>query len=187
MHRRIALSIVLTCTGVVTASRTQAQENTTIAAPSTSHAAKQNADLQKIHTLEGQGGFICLQNESLFLTSDVRKNAAGYWFDLSADPRRPKRVSDALPGAWEVAVVGDHALVCDYLKHLTVYDTRAGRWQLAATLDMPSMTENIIVREQLALIANHTAGLTVVDISTPTRPAIVSNLNPQIDCDAIGL
>ena len=52
---------------------------------------------------------------------------------------------------------------------------------------MPSMTENIIVRGKLAYIANHAAGLTIVDISDPAKPAIVSKLNPRIDCDGVAL
>lgn len=52
---------------------------------------------------------------------------------------------------------------------------------------MPSMTENIVIRGKLAYVANHTAGLTIVDIADPAKPAIVSNFNPGIDCDGLAL
>jgi len=96
-------------------------------------------------------------------------------------------VCAALPAAWDVAVKGEHAFVCDYTKFFSVYEMRDRQWRQVAKLPMPSMTENIVVRGKLAYIANHGGGLTIVDISTPSKPAIISNFNPKIDCDAIGL
>lgn len=138
--------------------------------------------------------FARLEGTSLFLTRghDSRKASGseargGFWFDLSPDPRSPRLMSDRLPPAWDVAVSGKHAYVCDYTRTLTVYEIGERVWQPVARLEMPSMTENILVRENLAFIANHAAGLTIVDISKPQSPAIVSNFNPHIDCDAVGL
>lgn len=112
---------------------------------------------------------------------------AGFWLDLRPDPRSPRLLSDRLPPAWDIAVYGKHALVCDYTRTLAVYEIGEGLWQPAAKLEMPSMTENILIRGNLAFIANHTAGLTIVDISKPRSPTIVANFNPRIDCDALGL
>lgn len=143
-----------------------------------------------LKTLEGTGGYIRLEGNSLFLTSDVKPAAEqtpGCWYDTSEDPAAPALVNAALPGAWDIAVVGKQAFVCDYTRFLTVYDMQPEGWKLVARLDTPSRTENIIVRGNLAYIATHTAGLCIVDISRPAAPVLVSNLNPKIDCDAIGL
>ena len=93
----------------------------------------------------------------------------------------------ALPAAWQVAVAGDHALVCDYTKFLTIYDIRDRQWTAPPKLSMPAQTENVVIRKNFAYIANHVAGLTIVDIATPSEPSIVSNFNPGIDCDAVAL
>jgi hypothetical protein len=50
---------------------------------------------------------------------------------------------------------------------------------------MLSMTESILIRGKLAYIANHLAGLTIVDISASAKPLIVSNFSPSSDCDAL--
>ncbi|MCX7886724.1 MAG: hypothetical protein N3B01_05645 [Verrucomicrobiae bacterium] len=146
-------------------------------------------NIELVKTLEGKGAFIRIEGDWLFLTSSVNTNAQppGYWFDIGANPASPKLVCASLPAAWDVAVKGQYAFVCDYTKFFSVYDTRDGQWRQVTKLRMPSMTENVIVRGNHAYVANHTAGLTIVDISTPSKPVIVSNFNPQIDCDAIGL
>ncbi|NLS96112.1 MAG: hypothetical protein GXX96_28570 [Planctomycetaceae bacterium] len=150
--------------------------------------ARQRLNVEAVTTLDAEGGYIRLEGQSLFLTSDLQKDPRpGYWLDLSSDPRSPAQVCGSLPCGWDVALAGDYAFLCDYTNFLTVYDTRAGQWQQIAKLDMPSMTENILIRGKLAYVANHVAGLTIVDISTPSTPSILSNFNPQIDCDAIGL
>jgi hypothetical protein len=77
--------------------------------------------------------------------------------------------------------------VCDYTKALTVGVLEDGRWRPVTKLDMPSQTENIVLRGNLAYVANHTAGLSVVDVSDPAKPAMVAGLNPKIDCDGIAL
>jgi hypothetical protein len=146
-----------------------------------------NIDLVK--SLDGTGGYIRLEGRSLFLTSNVNPKAqqAGFWFDIGPDPAAPALLKKSLPGAWDVATVGDHAFVCDYTKSLTVCDLRKHQWQQVAKLDMPSMTENIALRGTLAYVANHTAGLTIVSIAEPSKPSIVSNFNPRIDCDGLAL
>jgi len=138
--------------------------------------------------------FARLEGASLFLTRGHEsgkpsgsETRGGFWFDLRPDPRSPLLMSDRLPPAWDVAVSGKHLLVCDYTRTLAVYEMGERVWQPVAELEMPSMTENILIRENLAFIANHTAGLTIVDISKPRSPAIVANFNPRIDCDALGL
>ncbi len=149
---------------------------------------EERLNIEAVTTLDAQGGYIRLEGQSLFLTSDLQEDPrAGYWLDVSSDPRSPAQVCGSLPCGWDVALAGDHALVCDYTKLLSVYEIRDRRWQQVAKLDMPSMTENLLVRGKLAYVANHVAGLTIVDISRPSRPSIVSNFNPQIDCDALGL
>ena len=149
---------------------------------------QQQLNIQLVKTLDAQGEFIRREDQSLFLTSDLKKNPGpGYCFDLSDDPRSPSLVSDSLPGGWDIAVAGDSAFLCDYTKFLTVFDTSERQWKQIARLKMPSMTENILIRGNLAYIANHVAGLTIVDISTPSKPTIVSNFNPHIDCDAVEL
>ena len=72
-----------------------------------------------LRTLEARGAFISLNGQFLFLTSAVdtksqQQAEAGCWFDIGPDPVSPARISAALPAAWQVAVAGDHALVCDY-------------------------------------------------------------------------
>ena len=147
---------------------------------------RQNIELMQ--ELDARGGFVRIEGDSLFLTSDVRKGEqTGYWFDLAAGPLRPSLVRDRLPGAWDVAVHRDHAIVCDYKKHLTVYRLHDKSWALSANLEMPSMTENVVLRDKLAYVACHTAGMIIVDISQPDKPSVVGTINPKIDCDAIGL
>jgi len=148
----------------------------------------EQAKIEIPKALDASGGYIRREGRSLFLTSDLRRNSKpGYWLSLDPDPRSPAVVCDSLPGAWDVAVAGDYAVVCDYTKSVTIYDLRDRQWRQAAQLKLPSMSENVIIRGKLAYIANHVAGLTIVDISDPSRPSIVSNTNPGIDCDAIGL
>ena len=146
-----------------------------------------NVDLLK--ALDGRGGYVRLEGRFLFLTSNVNPKAqqAGFWFDIEPDPAAPALLDKSLPGAWDVAVAGEHAFVCDYTKFLTVCDLRKRQWREVAKLDMPSMTENITIRGKLAYVANHTAGLTIVDIADPAKPSIVSNFNPGIDCDGLAL
>ncbi len=148
-----------------------------------------NQSIAALKTLDANGVFASLEGRNLFVTSGVNTNAQqpGYWFDIGKDPAAPSLVPASLPAAWQIAVAGDHAFVCDYTKFLTVHEMRENGWRQMAKLPMPSQTENIIIRGNLAYIANHTAGLTMVDISSPSRPTIVGNLNPKIDCDAIAL
>jgi hypothetical protein len=148
---------------------------------------EERLNIEVVATLDARGGFIRLEGQSLFLTSDLKKSQPGYWFDLASDPRSPALVCESLPCGWDVALAGDDAFLCDYTKFLKVYDTRDRHWEQTAKLEMPSMTENIVIRGKLAYVANHVAGLTIVDISTPSKPSIVSNFDPHIDCDAIGL
>ena len=150
-------------------------------------APEQTAQRQTIELLKAKGNYVSLQGQSLFLTSSVKTKQAGYWLNIGTNPATPVLVNDKLPAAWDVAVVGKHAFVCAYTKFLIVYEIKEQQWQLAAKLAMPSMTENITIRGHLAYVANHNAGLTIVDISTPAKPVLISNFNPGIDCDAIGL
>jgi hypothetical protein len=144
-------------------------------------------NIELLQTLEIPGEYISLQGTSLFLTSHIKTKQAGYWLDIGKNPVEPVLVNENLPPAWDVAVVGKHAVVCDYTKILAIYEIKDHQWKPAATLAMPSMTENLIIRDHLAYVANHIAGLTIVDISNPAKPVLVSNINPGIDCDAIGL
>lgn len=164
-----------------------------VAAPADDGASKPLSkeaclNIELVKQLDAHGGYVRIAGDSLFLTSDVGKGEqTGYWFDLTLNLLEPKLVSDRLPGAWDVAVNADYAMLCDYKKYFSVYCTRNNSWELSAKLDMPSMTENVILRDNLAFIANHTAGLSIVDVADPGKPAIVGRLNPKIDCDAIGL
>lgn len=157
------------------------------AAPGATDAESPNIELVK--TLDAKGAFVSLEGRALFLTSGFNTNAqqTGYWFDIGENPGSPAPVSASLPAAWQMAVSDDHAFVCDYTKFLTVCEMRDREFRQVAKLPMPSQTENIIIRGAFAYIANHTAGLTIVDISSPSRPTIVGNLNPKIDCDAVAL
>ena len=188
MRREILPVAVLVCWGAMTGVAARAGEDKPASSAARSVADRECLNIEALQVLDARGGFIRLEGQSLFLTSDVKKDAqAGYWFDIEATPRRPSLVCESLPGGWDVAIAGEYAFVCDYTKFLTVYQMRDRRWQQTAKLAMPSMTENIIIRGKLAYIADHMAGLVIVDISTPSQPAIVSNFNPKIDCDAIGL
>jgi len=146
-------------------------------------------NLEILKTLDGRGGYIRLEGQFLFLTSSVNRKAqqAGFWYDVGKNPGEPALLDKSLPGAWDVAVSGDHAFVCDYTKALVVWDLRKVQRRQVAKLPMPSMTENLTIRGKLAYVANHTAGLTIVDIADPVKPFIVSNLNPGIDCDGVAL
>ena len=180
--------VVLACYAAMTGVVARAEEDKTVSSTVRPIVDEERLNVEALQVLDARGGFIRLEGRSLFLTSDVKKDAqAGYWFDVGPTPRRPSLVCGSLPGGWDVAVAGEYAFVCDYTKFLTVYEIRDHHWQQTARLQMPSMTENIIIRGKLAYIANHVAGLTIVDISTPSKPFIVSNFNPHIDCDAIAL
>lgn len=162
-----------------------------VAAPDASAAQpagnNQQLNIELVKALDAQGGYIRLEGQSLFLTSDIKKASPGYWFDLAANPRSPSLVSDSLPGGWDIALAGNSAFLCDYTKFFTVFDTSDHHWKQITRLEMPSTTENVLIRDKLAYVANHVAGMMIVDISKPSKPSIVSNFNPQIDCDAIGL
>ena len=188
MRRDIMHVVVLACCAAMAGVAVQAEEDKTAPAAVQSRVNEERLNVQALQVLDARGGFIRLEGRSLFLTSNVGEHAqTGYWFDVGPDPRRPSLVCGSLPGAWDVGVAGEYAFVCDYTKFLAVYDMRDRHWQQTARLEMASMTENIIIRAKLAYVANHVAGLTIVDISTPSKPSIVSNFNPHIDCDAIGL
>ncbi len=188
MRRQTILGAALACMATMAGAAVQAAEDKPAASIPRSANDKGPMNIELLHTLDGKGGFIRLEGNSLLLTTDLKKDPhAGYWFNLEPEPRRPSLVCDTLPGGWDVAVAGNHAYVCDYTKTFAVYRMHDDHWHATAKLEMPSMTENIIVRGNLAYIANHVAGLTIVDISTPSKPSIISNFNPKIDCDAIGL
>lgn len=157
--------------------------------PATGERVGGGQGIELLRTLEAKGKYIRLEGESLFLTSDIdpKSQPAGYWFDTGADPAAPTLVSAALPGAWDIAVAGEYAFVCDYTSAMTVCSIRGQQWQPVAKLPLPDRSENIVIRGSLAYIATHYGGLTVADISVPTKPVLVSRLNPKIDCDAIGL
>ncbi|MEI7729783.1 MAG: hypothetical protein WCO56_09430 [Verrucomicrobiota bacterium] len=152
-------------------------------------AGKDRLNIELLKTLDAKGSYIRLEGRSLFITSNVAPKAqrAGFWFDIEPDPAAPVLLNKSLPGAWDVAVVGNYAFLCDYTKFLTVFDLRDHQWQQVAKLEMPSMTENITIRGKLAYVANHIAGLTIVDIADPAKPTMVSNFNPHIDCDGLAL
>jgi hypothetical protein len=126
--------------------------------------------------------------ESLFLTPGnvkAQANTPGAWLDIGAAPATPVVVHDALPAAWDVVVAGDYAFACDYQKFVSVYNIRDRRWQPVAQFDLPGQAENLALRGTRLYVANHNAGLSIVDVSTPEKPVLVSNLNPKIDCDAL--
>jgi hypothetical protein len=155
------------------------------------NAIAESPKLALAKTLDARGAFVSLEGQYLFLTNGIdntqTEQRAGSWFGLAADPGSPELLGATLPPAWQVAIKDDYAFICDYTKFLTVHDIHGRQWKSAAKLPMPGQTENIMIRGNLAYIANHTAGLTVVDISEPSAPAIISNFNPGIDCDAIAL
>ncbi|MCX7048984.1 MAG: hypothetical protein NTX50_26290 [Candidatus Sumerlaeota bacterium] len=190
MIRSLACAVLLALgtVGSFAADNTQAKPSN--ASPADQPAAGEDRlNIELLKTLDAKGNYVRLEGRSLFLTSSVDSKAqqAGFWFDIEPDPAAPVLVDKSLPGAWDVAVAGDHAFVCDYTKYLTVFDLRNRQWRQAAKLGMPSMTENITIRGKLAYVANHSAGLTIVDIADPVKPAIVCNFNPQIDCDGLAL
>jgi hypothetical protein len=157
--------------------------------PSGPGANEDSLNIELVKMLDVGGGYVRLEGPYLFLTSNVNLKAPrpGFWFDVESDPTAPALLHKSLPGAWDVAVTGDHAVVCDYTSLLKVFDLRDHQWRQVAALEMPSMTENLTIRGKLAYVANHVAGLTVVDVADPARPSIVSNFNPRIDCDGLAL
>jgi len=185
-----AVLLALGAVGSFAADNTQAKppKNPPTAPPV---AGEDSLNIEVLKTLDNTigGGYVRLEGRSLFLTSnlDPKAQRAGFWFDVEPDPAAPVLLNKSLPGAWDVAVAADHAFVCDYTQVLKVFDLRDHQWRQVAELKMPSMTENITIRGTLAYIANHSAGLTIVDIADPAKPAIVSTLNPHIDCDGLAL
>jgi hypothetical protein len=202
LARGIALSAVILCAGLSlevgalrgAEKRGLEKDAATKAAETVKAARASGSHIEFVKALDAANvAFARLEGASLFLTRGHEsakpsggETGRGFWFDLRPDPRSPLRISDRLPPAWDVAVLGKHAIVCDYTRTLAVYEMGERAWQRVAELKMPSMTENICIRGNLAFIANHTAGLTIVDIAKPRSPAIVANFNPHIDCDALG-
>jgi len=160
-----------------------------LVSPAQDAAPAKGVNMEWVRTLDAKGRYVSLSGPWLFVTSDNRptNQAPGYAFDLRADPDAPARAWETLPGAWDIAVAETCAAVCDYTKFLTVYEMTPTNWTLAAKLDMPSMTENIIIRRHLAYVAVHNGGLVIVDFSAPAKPRIVGTLDPKIDADGIAL
>ncbi|KPL01531.1 MAG: hypothetical protein AMK75_04400 [Planctomycetes bacterium SM23_65] len=181
--------LALCVVGVVAAAEDTEKAPAADASPARPVAGEDRMNVDLLKSLDGMGRYICLEGQYLFLTSDVNRKAQqpGFWFDIEPDPAAPVLVDKSLPGAWDVAIAGDHAFVCNYSSGLTVCDLQKRQWRKVVRIRMPSMTENIVIRGKLAYIANHTAGLTIVDIADPTKPSIVSNFNPRIDCDGLAL
>ena len=190
MNRTLAYAVllVLGTVGSVAADNPPSRPSNT---PSTARpvATEDSLNIDHVKTLDAGGSYIRLEGQSLFLTSniDLKAPKAGFWFDVGSDPASPVLLNKSLPGAWDVAVIADHALVCDYTQFLKVFDLRGRQWRQISKLEMPSMTENITIRGKLAYVANHAAGLTIVDIADPAKPCIVGKLNPHIDCDGLAL
>lgn len=146
--------------------------------------------IELLRTLDAEGSFISLAGPALFLTAGITKEGTrppGFWFDTARDPAAPTLVCASLPPAWQIAVIGDQALVCDYTNNLGVWRMAGREWRQTASLPMPGQTENVAVSRQLAYVASHTAGLTIVAFENPESPKILSNFNPKIDCDAVAL
>jgi len=142
-----------------------------------------------VRDLDGRGQYICLQGRNLFLLTgaDAKPPRPGCWFEIEKDPAAPTLVSRTLPGGWDIALAGQYAVLCDYTRDLKICDTRDRGWKEVGRAKMPSLTENVIVRNGLAFVATHMGGLTIVNIADAAKPAIVGSLNPKIDCDAIAL
>jgi hypothetical protein len=155
----------------------------------TGAACVRRLNIELSGTLEARGRYASLQGQSLFITTDMKAEQppSGCWLTLKPDPATPRLLCKKVPGAWDVAVMGKHAVVCDYTCFLMAYKMTETEWNPVAKLPMPSMTENMIVRSNRAYVANHTAGLTVVDVSNPGNPSILANFDPSIDCDGIDL
>ena len=125
-------------------------------------------NLERVSSLKATGTRFSLRGSTLFLTPASAKAApGGTWFDIASNPGQPVLLGSPLPPAWDVAPVGNQALVCDGTKFLTVYDTRDHQWQLATRLQMSNITENIVVRGKYAFIANDNSGLAILDITSP--------------------
>ena len=190
MNRALAYAVLLAIgtVGSFAADTTQPKPSKT---PPTDRpvAGEDSLNIAPVKTLDVGGRYIRLEGRSLFLTSNVDPKAqrAGFWFDIEPDPAAPALLNKSLPGAWDVAAATDHAVVCDYTQFLKVIDLRDHQWRQVAKLEMPSMTENVTIRGKLAYVANHVAGLSIVDIADPAKPSIVSNINPHIDCDGLAL
>lgn len=190
MNRALAYAVLLASgsVGAFAADVTQTKASKT--PPTARPVASENSmNIDLVKTLDAGGGYARLEGRSLFLTSNVDPKAqrAGFWFDTKPDPAAPALLNKSLPGAWDLAVAAGHAVVCDYTHYLKVFDLRNRQWREVARLKMPSMTENITIRGKLAYVANHVAGLTIVDIADPAKPSIVGRLNPRIDCDGLAL
>ncbi|HUW57770.1 MAG TPA: hypothetical protein VMZ92_14110 [Planctomycetota bacterium] len=191
MNGSLVCGVMLALCAVGMAALAEDTEKAPAARASTARpvAGEDSMNVALIKSLDGRGGYIRLEGRFLFLTSDVNPKAqqAGFWYDIEPDPAAPALVDKSLPGAWDVAVAGDHAFVCDYTNGLIVCSLQERQWRQVARLRTPSMTENIVIRGTLAYVAVHSAGLTIVDIADPAKPAIVGNFNPRIDCDGLAL
>jgi len=198
MKRNIKHIVALICCTALCGAAALAQEEKSTPAASSrgveSAVHEDRLNIEFIKALDAKGSHIHLVGRSLFLTpgrvlGKVKGKAAapGAWFDIGANPGSPELINASLPSAWDVVVVGDYAFTCEYTRFLTVYEMRDRQWRQAASLDMPSNAENIVIRGNLAYVANHVAGLTIVDIATPLKPFIVTTFNPNIDCDAVAL
>ena len=172
--------VVLACYAAMTGVVARAEEDKTVSSTVRPIVDEERLNVEALQVLDARGGFIRLEGRSLFLTSDVKKDAqAGYWFNIGPTPRRPSLVCGSLPGGWDVAVAGEYAFVCDYTKFLTVYEIRDHHWQQTARLQMPSMTENIIILNQGEMavdgdFAYCTAvnGLVIVNIADQDNPKL---------------
>jgi len=194
-HKRLVLCVGMI---VLVSAGARAQDRPATTSPPNASASPlptEQVNIDFVKSLEVRGTYVHLVGSSLFVNpgrvlgkvKQVPPEMKGGWFDIADDPAAPKLLAGALPSAWDVVVVAGHAIACDYEKLLTVYDLRDHAWREVARLPMPSMTENIVVRGNLAYVANHEAGLTIVDVSQPTRLKIVANFNINIDCDAVAL
>lgn len=187
--------LVLACALIASSSAAWPQQSPAASPPEASPPRADSANIEQVKSLDARGTYMHLVGNSLFLNpgtvlgkvKQVPPEMKGGWFDIAENPASPRLLASSLPAAWDVVVVGDHAITCNYEKCLVVYRLHDHVWQKVARLDLPSMAENIVVRGKLAYVATHVAGMTVVDIADPARPAIVGALNPNIDCDAVGL
>ena len=81
-------------------------------------------NIESLRTLNATGSYVHLIDRSLFLTPGAVQGrvkprevvAGGGWFDIGADPVTPKLICDTLPAAWDVVLVDNYAITCNYQK-----------------------------------------------------------------------
>ncbi len=119
----------------------------------------------------GPNGF-AVRDSIVFTTGNGALRAV----DLS-NPSLPKVIGSTTAGGAKVSAAGNLLTIAGYRRAYVVDISRADSLTMKAIMPTGGLAERVFVQDTLAYVASESGGLWILDVSDPTKPKGLSNIN----------